>query len=460
MDKDKLGFWGLSALVFGMMVGAGIFNIPQNMAAGAGLGAVVVSWVITAAGMLLPVGTFKSLADTSHSTACIYEYARKGFGSYVGFNVAWGYWLCTAFANVAYAVMLNDTFGAFFPSLLRHGWSTVAFGGALIWVMYFIVARGLRTAKRMNNFLTVLKIVSILLIIVLMALMWHSGIFYSDVWGRMGDIGSIGTQIKSTMLVTLWCFIGIEGAVMMSGRARNKKDVGKAGVTGFIAAWVLYLLVSVLCFGVMTRAELAGLEDPSVAYLLKDTIGAWAYWFVIISVIVSLLGGWVAWTLVCAEVPYEAACEDVLPRRFRKLNANGMPAYGLMVSSVVMTLFLALVVLADDVYLAALSITGMMILPAYLCSGLYMCKSGTGIRNKLLGVGCTLFCLWMIYAGGLRLLMLTSLFYLAGTFFYVKARRESHARIFSAWERILFLVFVICAAVSLVLIYKYGTAVI
>lgn len=206
-----------------MMVGAGIFNIPQNMAAGAGLGAVVVSWVITAVGMLLLVGTFKSLADTSHSTACIYEYARKGFGSYVGFNVAWGYWLCTAFANVAYAVMLNDTFGAFFPSLLRHGWSTVAFGGALIWVMYFIVARGLRTAKRMNNFLTVLKIVSILLIIVLMALMWHSGIFCSDVWGRMGDIGSIGTQIKSTMLVTLWCFIGIEGAVMMSGRARNKK---------------------------------------------------------------------------------------------------------------------------------------------------------------------------------------------------------------------------------------------
>lgn len=116
--QDKLGFWGLSALVFGMMVGAGIFNIPQNMASGAGLGAVVVSWVITAVGMLLLVGTFKCLAGGSGS-AVIYEYSRRGFGNYVGFNMAWGYWLCTAFANVAYAVMLNDTFGAFFPGCLN-----------------------------------------------------------------------------------------------------------------------------------------------------------------------------------------------------------------------------------------------------------------------------------------------------------------------------------------------------
>lgn len=459
-NKYKLGFWGLSALVFGMMVGAGIFNIPQNMAAGAGLGAVMISWVITAAGMLLLVGTFKSLADASYATAGIYEYARKGFGSYVGFNVAWGYWLCTAFANVAYAVMLNDTFGAFFPPLLRHGWTTVVFGGALIWIMYFIVACGLRIAKRMNNFLTVLKIVAILLIIGLMAIMWRSGVFCNDVWAQLCGIGSVGTQIKSTMLVTLWCFIGIEGAVMMSGRARNKKDVGKAGVTGFIAAWVLYLLVSVLCFGVMTRAQLAGLPDPSVAYLLKSSVGEWAYWFVILSVIVSVLGGWVAWTLVCAEVPYEAACEGVLPRKFRTLNANGMPAYGLMVSSVVMTLFLALVVLADDVYLAALSITGMMILPAYLCSGLYLWKSGRGTRLKLLGAGCTLFCMWMIYAGGLRLLMLTSLFYLAGVGFYIKARREAHGTVFTAWEKVLLAIFSICAAASLVLIAQYGTKVI
>lgn len=454
--NDKLGFWGLSALVFGMMVGAGIFNIPQNMAQGAGVGAVVVSWLVTAVGMLLLVLTFRGLSRGCGSTVCVYEYARRGFGSYVGFNVAWGYWLCTAFANVAYAVMLNDAFGAFFPGLLTHGWSTVLFGGVLIWVMYMVVARGLRTAKRMNNFLTVLKVVSILLIIVLLGVMWRSGVFMEDVWGCIGDVGGIGAQVKSTMMVTLWCFIGIEGAVMMSGRARRRSDVGRAGIMGFLCAWVLYLLVSVLCFGVMGRAELAGLDDPSVAYLLRASVGEWAYWFVIVSVIVSLLGGWVAWTLVCAEVPYEAACEGVLPRCFRRVNGNGMPTFGLMVSSVVMTLFLGLVVMADDVYLAALSVTGMMILPAYLCSGLYLLKRGSGERERWLGGACSLFCLWMIYAGGLRLLMFTSLFYLCGLWFYVRARREAGGPVLKGGEWVLLVLFAVCGAVSLELLATEG----
>lgn len=454
--NDKLGFWGLSALVFGMMVGAGIFNIPQNMAQGAGVGAVVLSWLVTAVGMLLLVLTFKCLSNGDGRSVCVYEYARRGFGSYVGFNVAWGYWLCTAFANVAYAVMLNDAFGSFFPGLLSHGWATVGFGTTLIWVMYMVVARGLRTAKRMNNFLTVLKVVSILLIIALMGVMWKANLFSADVWGGMADLGSVGEQVKSTMMVTLWCFIGIEGAVMMSGRARSRRDVGRAGIMGFMAAWVLYLLVSVLSFGVLSQGELAGLQDPSVAYLLRASVGEWAYWFVIVSVIVSLLGGWVAWTIVCAEVPYEAACEGVLPGKFRRVNHNGMPTFGLMVSSVVMTLFLCMVVMADDVYLAALSVTGMMILPAYLCSGLYLLKRGGRGRERWLGGACTLFCVWMIYAGGLRLLMFTSLFYLCGLWFYVRARRERGERLFSGLERVLLALFAVCGAVSLAILATEG----
>ena len=91
-NSSQLGFWGLTGIVFGMMVGAGIYNIPQNMAAGASAGAVLVSWLITAVGMLLLVATFKTLADRRPDLkAGIYQYARAGWGDYAGFNVAWGY---------------------------------------------------------------------------------------------------------------------------------------------------------------------------------------------------------------------------------------------------------------------------------------------------------------------------------------------------------------------------------
>ena len=467
----KLGFWGLTAIVFGMMVGAGIYNIPQNMAAGAGLGAVLISWVITALGMLLLVATFKTLADGRPDLdAGIYQYAQAGWGNFAGFNMAWGYWLCTCFANVAYAIMLNDAFGAFFPCMINSGWSQVIFGSLLIWGMFFVVSCGMHTAKRVNNILAVLKVCVILVIIALLCINVRMGMFSVDFWGTAGINGSLWDQIKSTMLVTLWCFIGIEGAVMMSAWARKPRDVGRAGIFGFFTAWLLYILVSVLCFGIITQQELAGLENPSVAYVLRDSIGDWASYFVIVAVIVSLLGGWVSWTLVCAQVPYKAAAVGIFPRRFMTVNRHSMPTFGLAMSSVIMQFFLLLVVVANNVYLAALSITGMMILPAYLFSGLYLWKtasdsdhhrliSGTGTcRNRLTAAGCVLFCMWMIYAGGLDLLIMTSIFYLFGMGFFIKVRREQNSEavptrpLLTKQEIWIFAAIVACAATSALLL--------
>lgn len=421
----KLGFIGLAAMVFAMVVGAGIFNIPQNMAYAAGPGAVILSWLITAVGMLMLVFTFKTLSDAHPElNAGIYLYARRGFGPLAGFMAAWGYWLSAAFANVAYAVMLNDAFGTFFPTLLNHGWATVLFGSLLIWAIYVIAVNGMRTAKILTTLMAAIKVSTILLIIVLMALNFRVGTFSVDFRSASGlSFWPLMDQVKSTMMVTLWCFVGIEGATIMSGRAARARDVGRASVAGFFAAWSLYVLVALLCFGCMSRAELAGLNNPSVAYVLREICGDWGFYFVIISVIISLLGGWLAWTLICGEVPYAAAEAGIFPRRFIRLNRHGMPRFGLLVSSVIMQLFLTLVAMADNVYLTALSVTGMMILPCYLLSAAYLTRTSSG-RSRWLGIGCTLFCCWMIYAGGIELLMQTSLFYLLGIGFHLRARVE------------------------------------
>lgn len=467
----RIGFWGLTAIVFGMMVGAGIFNLPQNMAAGAGVGAVAIAWIITAVGMLLLVATFKTLADRRPDLdAGIYQYAQEGWGNYIGFNVAWGYWLCASFANVAYAVMLYECFAAFFPPLISSGVGLVVFGTVFIWTIYFIVCRGIRTVKVVNSVMSALKVAVILLIIGLIAANVKVGTLDADILCLDSGCGDLLAQVRSTMLVTLWCFIGIEGAVMLSGRARRSKDVGRAGVTGFFISWLLYLLVSVLCYGVMSRARLAGLDNPSAAYLLRAICGGWAYWLVIIAVIVSLLGGWIAWTIICAQVPYKAASVGIFPRRFLHENGHGIPSSGLLVSSIIMQLFIFIVACAEDMYLEALSITGMMILPAYLLSGAFLWKatrrpallrdpSRSKLRRfRLTGIACTLYCLWMIYAGGLELFAGSSVFYLFGLGFFIKARREQRKLseeglpYFTRREMLLLAALVVCTAVTLFLL--------
>lgn len=469
----KLGMGGLTAIVFCMVVGAGIYNIPKNMASEAALGPVIISWMVTAVVILLLVATLKTLADRRPDLdAGIYQYGQAGWGKYLGFNLAWGYWLSACFSNIAYTVMLNDSFGAFFPWMLNNPWSQVFFGSIFIWLMFLIVSKGMRTAKTLNNLMAIIKITSIVIIGLLLGLNFKSGMFDMDIWGTdsLGD--SVMTQVKNTMIVTLWCFIGIEGAVMMSSRAKKPDDVGRAGVAGFLIAWLLYIMVSVLCFGVMSQRELAGLDNPSVAYVLKTTIGDWAYYLVIIAVILSLLGGWISWTLICAQVPYEGARVGILPRRFLKLNKHNMPAYGLAASSIIMQLFLLLVATASDIYMAALSIVGMMILPTYLFSALYLWKLtlnkgyhlGTishyrNMRFRLTAIACTVCCLWMIYSGGLGLLSLTSGFYLFGVVFYIKARHDAHSEVdhrsavlFTRGEKMTLAALTACTILSIVLL--------
>ncbi len=454
LTTGKLGFWGLTALVFGLMVGVGIYNLPQNMASVAAPGAVFVSWMVTALGILPLVLAFRWLSlRYPQYNAGIYQYAQAGFGNYTGFNIAWGYWLCTAFSNVTYGVMLSDSCGAFFPQLLRHGWEMVVFGSALIWVMYFIVSEGIKTAKIINTLLAGVKIVMLIFIIGVFVLFFKMRLFEADIWGNFSDLGSVATQIKNTMMITLFCFFGVEGAVMMSARAKRNSDVGRAGIAGFVISLVLYVAVTLLCFGLMSRAQLSELQDPSIAYILRDSVGEWAYWFVICAVIISLLGGWVAWTLVVAQVPYEASLVGILPRSFQRLNRHKMPAFGLFASSVVMELFLLMVAMADDVYLAALHITGLMIIPCYFFTGLFLLKKADSWPIRLLGVITSLFCLWMAYAGGLKEMMMTSVFYLLGIGFYIKARHENNpgAPLFTSGGKIGLALLIMASAVTIVL---------
>ncbi|MBP5698870.1 MAG: arginine:agmatine antiporter, partial [Alphaproteobacteria bacterium] len=46
-DNNKLGVWALAGVVVSSMIGGGIYSLPQNMAAGASVGAVLLAWLIT-----------------------------------------------------------------------------------------------------------------------------------------------------------------------------------------------------------------------------------------------------------------------------------------------------------------------------------------------------------------------------------------------------------------------------
>lgn len=436
-DARKLGLLGLTGMVAGSMIGSGVFNLPSNMAQGASAGAVLIGWVVTFVGMALLASAFLLLSRARPDLAGgIYTYAESGFGRFVGFEMAWGYWLSAAFSNVAFAVLVASIAGYFHPAFADpKGWPALALGSAVIWTMTLIVLRGVTDAARLNVVVTAAKLLPLIFIIVVLVGAFSSTTFEVDLWGSKENLGSTFDQVKSTMLVTLWAFIGIEGAVVISGRAKSPRLVGLATMIGFALAFTIYALVSIASFGVAERAALAGLKDPSAAYLMGSLVGPWGATVINIAVLVSVLGAWLAWTIMTVEVPYVAGRDGGFPGIFGRINQRGAPAPALIITACVMQAMLVLATFADNAWIFLISVVGVMILPPYLVSALYLLKlafvpepKAAGKVSKpaalVIGLGASLYAAWLLYAAGPNLLLLASIFFALGVPVFQRARQE------------------------------------
>lgn len=453
-NAGKLGVIGLACIVVSSMVGGGVFSLPQNMAAGASAGAVLLAWLITGVGMYFIANTFSVLSRVKPNlTAGIYMYAREGFGPYVGFTIGWGYWLCQIFGNVGYAVITMDALNYFFPPYFAGGNNllSIVCGSVLIWGFNWVVLRGVRQAAILNILGTIGKLVPLLLFCLILLFVFHLDKFDYNFWGHLVEngknLGSLSAQLKSTMLVTLWAFIGIEGAVVLSNRAKSQAAVSKATFLGFVGCLVVYMGLSLLPYGFLTQEEIAAVANPSTAGVLEQVVGPWGAWVMNIGLLIAVLSSWLAWTMIAAEIPAAAAQNGTFPKQFARENQNGAPSVSLWVTSILMQLAILMVYFSNNAWNTMLSITGVMVLPAYLASTGYLWKlvedgeyakiASTGRAGALFTalVG-TVYGVWLVYAAGIKYLFLAVIFLALGIPLYVCSRRQQGAPVvFTSGEK-------------------------
>lgn len=230
-DTNKLGKTSLIGLVIGSMIGGGAFNIISDMGGQAGGLAIMIGWIITAIGMISLAFVFQNLTNVRPDLeGGIYSYAQAGFGDFIGFSSAWGYWFAAFLGNVAYATLLMSAVGNFFP--IFKGGNTlpsIIVASFLLWGVHFLILRGVETAAFINSIVTVAKLIPIFLVIICMIVVFNFDTFKAGFYGMTSggtgifSWGDTMSQVKSTMLVTVWVFTGIEGAVVFSGRAKSKR---------------------------------------------------------------------------------------------------------------------------------------------------------------------------------------------------------------------------------------------
>lgn len=471
-EKEKLGLVGLIAIVIGGIIGGGIFNISKILAEGASLGAIIISWGISGIGLSGIAMTFKTLNEVRPDLSKgIYKYARTGFGDYAGFNVAWGYWMGTAIGNVVFSVMLNDAFGLFFPILLKHSWPTLIFASCFSWFFTLLVSFGLKLATAINTISTIIKFSSLALIIILLFSFANYNLLHIDFWGKASHLGPLSKQINSTMLTTLFFFMGIEGAVIVASKARIPSDVGKATIIGYLICLILNIMVCILSFGFIDQAEMVKLNDPALAQILGKGVGEWARIFVNVSVIIAVAGAWLVSTIIAAELPATAATDRVLPHFFARRNKREAPINALLITACFIQLFLVLILQLKNIYVLSVDISGIMILPTYILSAMFLIKStlkkrihiNTPITRQvsiISGTVTALYCFWVIYAGNVHLLLLSSVVYVIGIFFYWLTQHNhlpSRTKLFTNTDRYVVGLLIVAMIFALLLEWEHQT---
>ncbi|RTY75583.1 arginine-ornithine antiporter [Pseudomonas veronii] len=461
-SAGKLRLGALVALVVGSMIGGGIFSLPQNMAASADVGAVLIGWVITAVGMLTLAFVFQTLANRKPDLdGGVYAYAKAGFGDYMGFSSAWGYWISAWLGNVGYFVLLFSTLGYFFP-IFGEGNTPAAVIGAsvLLWAVHFLVLRGIKEAAFINLVTTVAKVVPLVLFVLIAVFAFKLDIFTADIWGlKNPDLGSVMNQVRNMMLVTVWVFIGIEGASIFSARAEKRSDVGKATVIGFITVLLFLMLVNVLSLGIMTQPELAKLQNPSMAAVLEHVVGHWGAVLISVGLVISLLGALLSWVLLCAEIMFAAAKDHTMPEFLRRENANHVPANALWLTNALVQVFLVITLFSASTYLSLIYLATSMILVPYLWSAAYALllavrgetyENAPAERRKdlIIGAIALTYAVWLLYAGGTKYLLLSALLYAPGAILFAKAKHELGKPIFTNVEKLIFAAVVVGALVA------------
>ena len=440
--KKGIGLIGLIGMVISSCIGSGVFAITGQLAGVASPGAVLIAWLIVGVGFLALAFSLNNLTEKRSDLHGIFSYADAGWGPLAGFISGWGYWLSAWLGNVAFATMMMSTIGYFYPAFLPGNTiPCIIIASIVMWTLTYLVIRGVESAAFLNAIVMVCKVAAIAVTLIFGIFLFNAGVFTADFWGNVYDnavaagqygpdaapLGGVGTQIFNCMIIMMWCFVGIEGASVVSSRAARKTDVGKATLIGFICLMLIYVGASVLPYGYMSSTEVAALDYPALVYVFSSMAPGWGGPFISIAIIISILGSWLSFTILPAETTSEMADYKLLPASWGKLNSHNAPSMSLLIVGACTQAFLIVLLFSADAYDFAFSMCTVAIVITWAFAAAYQAKWGVQNKNMVqaaIGFVAVAFQVIGVLFNGWSFLLLTCVGYIPGFFIYVKARKD------------------------------------
>lgn len=364
-NSGKIGLLTCTSLVVGNMIASGIFMLPAALAKYGSIS--LFGWVGSSIGALALALLFSRLSKHFKGiTGGPYAYTYAGLGEFASFLVAWAYWIANCVTGAAIATTLVSYVSVFIPQLKSSPLFAFFLGMAIIWLLALINIAGIRSAGKVQLATTVLKVLPLLAVI-------GGGIFLIDTSNFFPvNVSGISnwSVITTTATMTLFAFVGLESATVPAQNVEKPEvTIPRATMIGLLITMLIYVLGSFVVMGMIPAQTLQQSSAPfaDAANLLWGTPGKIT---VAVGAIVSTFGALNGWILLQGQIPYAAATRNVFPEIFSRLNKNGVPFVGIVLSSIAISLLLMMNFIGGltDTFTFFVLLSTMIVLIPYLFS--------------------------------------------------------------------------------------------
>ena len=322
----SLGVAACTAIVVGNMVGSGFYLSPAAVAPYGNLA--ILAWIVMGAGAICLGLTFAKLARLAPAAGGPYAYTRMAYGDFMGFLIAWGYWISIWASLPVIAIAFAGAVMKLLPGLQNRTMAVRSDLGA-IWAVVLVNLRGVKSAGMFSQVTTYSKLVPFGAIALI-------GLFYIDI-SHFSDFNPSGQSLISASAalapLTMFAYLGLESATVPADDVENaERTIPRSTILGISIAAVLYVLGTVVVMGVVPREQLVKSVAP-FSDAASMMWGPWGATVVSVAVILSSIGALNGWTLLMGQVPMAAAHDKLFPSFFGTLSPQGVPATGIVVSA-------------------------------------------------------------------------------------------------------------------------------
>ncbi|SMO84874.1 APC family permease [Fodinibius sediminis] len=420
----KLGLWGIWLLVINGFIGAGIFGLPSGAARLAGEYSVWI-YLICAVLMLPVILCFAELGSYFRGTGGPVRYGTEAFGSFIGFQGGWLYYVARMISFSANSVLLVDSIGYFYAPA-GEGIGRLVSLALICGGLTLVNIIGSVESIRSLAVFTVFKF-SVLIFLVFGGLALLGSEVYPSFASPVPPIDDLG----EAALLLIYAFVGFEGAVVPAGEAkRPERDMPAALLLGLGSVVVLYMFIQLVAQAAVPSlgSSSAPLLDASEA--LFGNTGAI---ILMIGVVTSVTGNLFSTMFSTPRLTYALSIQGSLPAWFGNVHSRFLTPH----NSILFFGFFAFIGAAVGSFtaLAAMTVLSRLLLFIISCAAVPVLRKKLTVKKSFIlkggylipGLG-ILACIWLMFQVTFTSIWLTTLFIVIGTGLYLMGNRQDPSK--------------------------------